>query len=404
VEGALSASFSGTDGEIPPGNTAGVTIRAYLPKRVFALTDVGVEKIVDDNPLGDAIVKNSDWYLSTGSAYLSLRTEPVDLAAGLIRNRWGPGSSGTLLLSDAALSYPALFFAKTFGERGRFTALTAALHYPENRWFSAHRVEFRVGSRLRIGVHESVAYGATAAPGAGQVEEASGGVNPLYAIGLIPYTLVQRILDRTAEGGVRPHRNNIMMGGDFVWRIGGGLRVDGELLVDDLATETSTQPHRLAFQAGCSYSGELFGSSADLRAEIVKVYRYTYAVFYGANFLLDGVPLGYGIGPDVERYELSFERDLSTDLEAGLGIDLTRKGESEAGEFWDPDDPQSQNAAATLSGTVETTLFPHLRARGTWRDVVWVQARLGPVHVENAEHRARDVNEIRGEVDARIQW
>jgi hypothetical protein len=392
LESFLAASFTKDEGEIPEGTSASVMIRAYLPKRVFGLTQVAIEKIRDTNPLGDSIVKGSDWYLSTSSAYLSVRTDPVDLAGGLFRHRWGPGSSGTLLLSDAALSYPSLFYAKNFGGRGRFIAQTGALHFPERRWFSTHRLEVALGRKLRVGLHEAAAY-------------RSEGLDPLYAVGLVPYSLVQRFLDRTAEGSVSPHRNNVLIGADLAWRIVPGVRMDAEVLIDDLTTETSTQPHRLAFQAGLSWSGSVLGSTGDARAEFVKVYRYTYAVFYGANLIHNDAALGYVDGPDAEHYELFLERDFGLDYRAGFGVDLTRKGEGTPGEFWVPSDAQSAHAASVLSGTVETAVFPHLRVRATWRDVAWLAGRLGPLRVKNPEHRSIGWNtELHGEIELRTQW
>jgi hypothetical protein len=392
LESFLAASFTKDEGEILEGTAASLTIRAYLKGRVFGLTQVGIEKILDSTPLGDAVVKGSDWYPSTSSAYLSVRTDAIDLAGGLFRHRWGPGSSGTLLLSDAALSYPSLFYAKTFGGRGRFIAQTGALHFPERRWFSAHRFEVVLGRKLRVGLHEAAAY-------------RSEGLDPLYAVGLVPYSLVQRFHDRTADENTRPHRNNVFIGADVAWRIVEGVRMDAELLVDDLTTETSTQPHRLAFQAGLSWSGNMLGSTADARAEFVKVYRYTYAVFYGANLIHDGTPLGYVDGPDAEHYELFAERDFGLDVRAGAGVDLTRNGEGTPGEFWVPADAQSAHAASVLSGTVETAVFPHLRVRATWRDVAWLAGRLGALRIKNPEHRNIGWDtELHGEVELRTQW
>ena len=395
LEGDVLGRVLDDQARLIEGTSFGVFIRGYLPGRAFVLAEASIEKIESGNPLGDSIVKGSDWYLSSRSAYLAVATPFVDVAAGLFRNRWGPGSSGTLLLSDASLSYPGIFFGKTFaGGMGRFVATTASLHRPEERWFSAHRLEFAFGRSLRLGVHESAAY-------------SSNGFETLYVIGVVPYTLVQRFLDRTtSEGGdVLPHRNNVMVGLDAVWRFGHGLRLDGELLIDDFATETSTQPNRIGYELGASWAGSLLGQPADARIEFVKVYRYTYSVFYGANHLHDGVPLGYEKGPDVEHALSRLDRDFGASFRAGLGLDVTRSGEGFPGEFWDPDDPQSANSGSRLSGTVERRIFPHLRARFVGRDLLDVRGRIGPEIVTNRDHEAgADRTILRGELVARYQW
>lgn len=396
TEARLSATVTDDIGEIPPGTRAGLVARAYLPGGLFALTDITLEKIEDSNPLGDSVVKHSPWYLSSNEAYISYRTAGIDLAAGLLRNRWGPGRSGTLLLSDDALAVPGFFMGRTFGRRARFVAFTGALHHPENRWMSAHRFEIRIGDRFVWGVHEAAVYTST-------------GLDPLYAVGLVPYAMVQRILDRTTDegplGDVTRHRNNLLVGTDVTWRPLGGWRVNGELLIDDLATESSSQPDRLGFLGGVSWAGPALGSTADFRAEFAKVYQYTYSVFYGADLIRDGVPLGYSRGPDVEHALVQFERDFGVDLELGVGWEMTRKGEGIPGEPWDPNDGQSRNAGATLSGVVETEHFPHVRGRWSWRDVVTVRGSVGVLRVRNLSHSDGDsATSIHGRFELFGQW
>ena len=392
-EARLSAVVTDYVGDIPTGNRGGVVLRGDLPGGVFVLADLSVEKILDANPLGDAIVKNSPWYLSVNETHLAWRTDALDVTFGLLENRWGPGSSGTLLLSDDTLAVPGISLARTFGRRLRVIAVTAALHQPEGRWFSAHRAELRFG-RVTLGLHEAAAYSAD-------------GIDPYYVVGLIPYTLVQRLQDRTTsvDGNVTEHRNNVFVGADVTWRIADGWRVDGELLVDDLATESASQPDRLGYQAGLSWAGTLLGSSGRARAEFAKVYRYTYAVFYGADLIHDGTPLGYGRGPDVEHGEVFAERDFGPDLTTGIGFEWNRRGESPAGEFWDIDDPQDRGSASKLSGVVETRLFPHVRVAVRWRDVLRLRAELGVLDARNVAHAdGEDDVAAHGRFALHAQW
>jgi hypothetical protein len=393
AEARAGAAAAGEEAQLTPGSTGSLVARVYLSPRAFALADVGVEKILDDE-IGDAIVKDSDAYLSTTSAYLSVRTEAVDLAAGLLENRWGPGTSGTLLLSDAALSYPGILFGRTFGRRLRFVALTASLSQAEGSWFSAHRLEVAFSEGLHVAVHESAAY-------------SSDGIDLVHASGVVPYTLAQRFLDRTRrQGSSEPTRNNVMAGMDLAWRFAGAWRIDGEFLIDDLATETSSQPHRLGFLGGLSWAGDLLGEAADARVEFAKVYRYTYAVFYGLHFIHDGAPLGFAIGPDSEHTLAVIERDLGTDGRAGLGLELTRRGESPLGEFWDgPSAAATTNSGATLSGTVETRIFPHASGELFWRDLLRLEWRAGPEFLRNEDHvSGEDAARARAEVAAQLQW
>jgi hypothetical protein len=390
----LLARATDERGDVLPETYAGASLRAYLPGGSFALVDLVVEDIENDIPIGDSILKGSDWYLSVPTAYLALATDLVDVYAGIFDQRWGPGHLGTLLLSDAALAYPGIFFGRTFGERARFTAVTGAIHYSERRWFSAHRLEWAITPDLHAALHEAAAY-------------SSSGFDPLYTIGLVPYTLVQRYLDRTVSEpqSLSEHRNNVLAGFDVSWRFAPGWRIDGEFLVDDLATETATMPHRLAYQGGLAWAGRVANGAANARLEFVKVYRYTYAVYYGENFLQDGVPLGFGPGPDLEQCTAFVERDFGTDLRLGAGCDVTRSGEGFAGEYWDPATPESPGSGSALSGIVETTLFPHLRVRTTFRDHADANVRAGIQRATNAGHvNGRDDTWPRAEIDVRWKW
>jgi hypothetical protein len=355
---------------------------------------VVIERIVDPTPIGDSILKGSDWYAHSNFATLTVRASFADFWIGLDRARWGPGASGTLLLSDAAPALPGIHYGRTFGERARFTAVTAAVHAPEDRWVSAHRLDVAVTRGLRIAIHEAAAY-------------RSDGIDVLYLANLIPYTIVQRVFDRNATPGTSTaaHRNNYMAGVDVEWRFAGGLRIDGEFLMDELATESSSQPHRLGAQMGLSWSGFLFGRSADARLEATKVYRSTYAVFYGANFLHDDIPLGYAQGPDVEHAQAVLEADLSPEVRLGLGLEARRHGEGRPGDFWDPMIGQSQNAGATLQGIVERIWFPHARSRLTWSDVADVALRAGVRKVTNEGNvQGEDNTGFYGDVISRWEW
>ena len=143
----------------------------------------------------------------------------------------------------------------------------------------------------------------------------------------------------------------------------------------------------------------------DARVEFAKVYRWTYSVFYDADLVHDGTPLGYGLGPDVEHAEAWAERDLGMNARAGLGCEWTRKGEGEPGEAWQPGTPGSRDSAAKLSGVVERQIFPHLRFRGAWRDVAELRVQVGALDVQNSEHRSgADATKLHVRAEARIEW
>src|SRR6185503_11974653 len=107
-------------------------------------------------------------------------------AAGYDMFRWGPGRRGTLLLSDAAGSMGFLSFAHTLLGRVTATALSGQISRADRKFLAAHRIEAAVSPRLTIGIAEAVRY-------------PSDGVDLLYASGLIPYAIVERIHIRDAD-------------------------------------------------------------------------------------------------------------------------------------------------------------------------------------------------------------
>lgn len=317
-----------------------------------AFEEIGVTRIRSQREFIDAIALNSDLETTTLRAELTARAGGFTGAAGYESFRWGPGRRGTLLLSDAAGPMGFLSFGQTIAGRVTATALSGQLSRADRRFLAAHRIEAAVSPRLSVGIAEAVRY-------------PSDGIDLLYATGLIPYAIVERIHIRdAATDSVRGReRANIMASLDLVWRPSPALSLYGELLLDDLATENTDMPDRIAYQLGFRSERPYGARAVRLLGEYTRVQNFTYAVEYGQNFIHRGRPLGFALGPDAENVFVEAGYELSRDWGLRWTGDFTNRGEGRLGDAWSLALGPVSNAG--LTGIVE-------ERREVWGDVRWL--------------------------------
>jgi hypothetical protein len=256
------------------------------------------------------------------------------------------------------------------------TALTGVLSRAEGRYLAAHRLELDPSTRLSLGLSEAVRY-------------RSQGIDPLYASGLLPYAIVERIQIRDAStDSVRGlERANIMVASDAVYRPWPSLSLYGELLIDDFSTETSTLPDRFGYQLGLRSERPYGEQHARFVAEYTRVRNFTYSVDYGQNFIYRGRPLGYALGPDAENVWLESALDLSRDWQLRWTGDFTNHGEGRLGVPWSETQGPVDNAG--LSGVVE-------ERREVWGDARWLPRDNVDLSAGAGFRRVRNESNVRG--------
>jgi hypothetical protein len=377
VQVGVDGSASGappSKAQFDSGTGGFVRARAFLGSSFFFLTEVRAERTGTDRPIGDSLVLNQDFFLNTGEAYVTYGARWIELMAGLTETRWGPGSSGTLLLSDAAVPYGSLRMRMKFAGILEFATLSGILVQSDQRHVAAHRLTVHASPSLSIGVGEAARYDAPSP-------------EFLYVLNVLPYTLVERF--SALNSRVPPatsQRNNVMMGADVVWRFRPGGRIWGEYLLDDFSSETGDTPHRMAWQLGVSLDRTLDGTPVGASFEYSKVFRFTYAVFYDRDFIFADDPLGFTHGPDSEHYRLRFRADPGVAWSAGLDFEWLRQGEGFLGESWQPGTKFDAWSGLDLTGVVESTVRALPSISWTPRDNVRVRTGLGLRHVRNVEH------------------
>ena len=335
--------------------------------------DIGFTRIRSQRAFIDPIINHTDLELSVLRAGMTASSGAVQASLGYESYRWGPGRRGTLLLSDAAGPFTSLQIRGRLGRRFTATAISGVLSRADQKGIAAPRIEATISPRLTIGLGEAVRF-------------PSSGFDLLYATGLLPYAVVERIQIRDASSdsirGTR--RANIMASMDVILHLGAGVTPYGEFLVDDLATEDQTMPDRIGYQVGVRLDRDPQWASIHARAEYTRVRRFTYATYYGQDFIYRDRPLGFDLGPDVAVLWLEGSVDLSRDWTVRSTAEFARNGEGFLGESWDPANGFLANG--DLSGTVE-------RRREFWADLEWLprahttlSVGLGLRRVENQDH------------------
>ncbi len=292
----------------------------------------------------DPLIEGEDLILFTEESYLEYASAgPVwTWSAGAGRNRfaWGPGVEGSLLLSAQAPPLSALWAVAGLPRWRLYAAtLSATLRASAGEHMAAHRLEWEARPGLRVGLAEGVRYHA-------------GGMQLPYAIGLIPYTLVQRILVQEEPDSFATLRNNLLASLDVSWRVSPGTRLFGELLIDDLHARTAANPNKLGFQAGWEGVGTWGGTRLAWGGEWTRLSRFVYTSFFGRPWESQGLPLGYGAGPDVSRVRLWGAWDFRAGWQARLAASHSAKGEGAVDRPYLPGSARVD--AWPLSGQVET--------------------------------------------------
>jgi hypothetical protein len=374
---AIADNWNQKDVDFRDGSRAGFQAWAILRPGIVLFEDIYIGKLSEGWRYGEELFSLKDVLIFSDRFYISMRAPFVDVTLGRDKLRWGPGTTGTLLLSDGAPSYTLLSASKALGKKLKISTVSGILDSEEGKYLAGHRIDIAPSNRVQIGFAETAIYH-------------SRFVEPLYALSLIPFTLVERILHRDSQVATPgdPQRNNIGVSTDLVVRALEGVSLYGELMIDDWAEETSKRPTKLAYQLGTAISRPARSHTFNAVAELSRVWNYTYSVDYNDLYNRDdshqGLPLGYNLGPDSKRVFLLLSCDVSRDLELGLTWDNISKGEGTLGQPWREE--MGKVDADKLSGIVETTRAVAPFVRWLPRDNFLLEASAGLKQVENENH------------------
>jgi hypothetical protein len=339
----------------------------------------------------DPIVANTDLVAHTEETYLGYtdREGRWGLQIGRSRWHWGPGEEGSLLISKTSAPLTGAAWQLHLAALHLDAAvLSATVAQAAGEQLAAHRVEWQPRDALRLGLTETARYRASS-------------WQPLYALGLIPYVLVQRLLVQDEPDSADALRNNIMLGLDGAWRIAPGTRVYGEWLLDDLHAHTGANPNKYGWQLGWEGAGSIGATRLSWGGECTRLSRYAYTSFFGRSYQDQGAPLGFPDGPDSRRIALRGAVDLGPDWQLLARAARTDHGENGLDQPFVPGSPRVE--VGTFQGVVERTRDLEAGLRWWPASGVDLRALAGCRWLENQDHvTGRSATQARAALEVRL--
>jgi len=325
----------------------GIAGTLHLSPHLTLQQDLFAGDVPDGLQFGDALVNHTDFILFVESVGVTYARAQGFLRLGRFRNAWGPGRTSHLLLASTAQPFGQLEYGLVLGDF-RFRALSGILDPTSEKNIALHRLEWSPHPRWLLSVSEGAVFHGSPA-------------QPLYALGLVPYSILDRVAaqDVYRTGDLQAVRNNVLVQADVLVRVLDSSALWGEMLIDDVGTESSTHPTRLGFLVGAETEQDAGDGEWNLGLELAKVYNYVYSVYYeDSDWSHQARPIGFELGPDTESGWIFLHWSPAVTWEVGVDLALERRGEGRIGNPWTAEsDPSSGGDSPTspssLSGTVE---------------------------------------------------
>jgi len=322
------------------------------------------------------------------------RKRGFQLEAGHTWLRWGPGNWGTMALSDGAPAFDLAEARMPLLHGAQLEWFVAVLDPAAQTYLAGHRLELRPTPRLDVSLAELARF------------DGSGSV-PLFMLPMIPYTLIEKRVikssDLPSDSLNQLGKNNLMWTVDADYRWKPGLRVYGELAIDDISFSSVKRPRELAWQLGFDARHLLGDGAVTLRGEYARVYQYTYSSYDHLDFEFAGLPTGFPLGPDVDRINGRLEWRRDDAWAFGLEGAFTRKGEGWLGDYYVPDTGHTNNL--TLTGVLDVD--SRLAATADWSTAPGLTAgvTLGTAHVTALDHVSGDDRHgLYGQTRLTVRW
>ncbi len=294
-------------------------------------------------------------------------TLTTGMTVGRQQIRWGPGTTGGLLLSDQA-SLDGIVFQLVLDEI-RYTQIQAARDFDAGKWLFAHRLEGRALPNLKIGISEAIAV--------------SGGFRMGFAhlIPACPYYLIQHLTIK--EDREQDKWTNALVSVDASVNLRDDLLAYAEFMADDFPWAMSAKgrvPYMVGGVVGISLTKPLHLAAGapilltrareqlreaaarapvlatsqgghdtpdtcySVTAEYVRINNYVYSHKNPDNTYVTqtGQLIGHPLGPDADGVYLILAVNSRPELEpmnlrqASLFFGYERHGEGALGEPWRP--------------------------------------------------------------------
>ncbi|MBI5266552.1 MAG: hypothetical protein HY851_04885 [candidate division Zixibacteria bacterium] len=313
-------------------------------------------------------------------AFVHYSSNRFDFTVGRFSSFWGVrrslvlGSSAHLDGFGYTLNWGKLSISYRFAKLGdRMTGTDTLSQWP-NRYFAAHRFDVQVSDAVRVGLFESVVFG-----GPGRSPDV------FYLNPIIFYHGTQ--LNENVD-------DNTFVGVDFTYKPTNGLKLYGQLLIDDIQLDKKSRGDHEPAQYGL-ITGLYTASGSrgfDTRTEYTRVTDWTFNQILPRNRYTDhDGPIGDASGNDYDRLTFDLIRWLKREMSGTLRLSYLRRGEGRINAPWTSPWLNSPDYHQPFpSGVVEKTASVALGVKGFATPALFAECQAGVSRVVNYNHHAGD--------------
>lgn len=319
------------------------------------------------------------------NAFVNYQTHSLDLTIGRSASFWGQRNSLVLApwVTMDGFAYTYRFGRLSLSYRlARLDGLAPerdSVDQFENRYLAGHRLDAHLGYGLRVGIFETVIFG-----GPGRA------VDFFYLNPIIFFHSSQ--LNEGMD-------DNTFLGFDFTYKPAGGLKIYGQVLVDDYQIDSQLpsdrEPDEIAFQIGIYKLDIIRG--LDFRAEYERVTNRTFNQVLGRNrYIYHGQLISGALGNDYDKLSLNFDRWLAEFRLVKAGLSYLRQGEGRVLSGWSTPwlDSDGDYSEPFPTGTVWKTLNLMAGFKGFIGDFAFISLEGGIELHKNYLHNRGDNQEL----------
>lgn len=336
--------------------------------------------VLDEQKAEDENYTGKKWRGLAGGveeAFIHYRLKPLRITLGRFASFWGPRNS-LVLSPDNALDglgysfhWGRLVLSYRLAKLDGLNPDEDDVEQFENRFLAGHRLDIHFARWLRMGFFETIIFG-----GPGRQ------VDLLY---LNPIVFFHA--DQLNEG----MDDNTLVGLDFVVKPRAGLRLYGQLLIDDFQIDKETQGDQEADQYGVLFGVDLANimPSLDFNLEYSRVANWTFNQALDRNrYLFNGDLIGGALGNDYEHLNLTLKRWFGDNTALSAKLVYHRQGEGRVTAEWTAPwfDIEGDYDEPFPTGVVETTKSTSLRLKSFLLNHFYLDTEAGINWIDNYRH------------------
>jgi hypothetical protein len=314
-------------------------------------------------------------------AFAQYSTEWFDLTAGRFSSFWGVRHS--LVLGNRShldgfgytLRWGRLSVSYRFAQLGQDMAPADTISQWPNRYFAGHRFDYHFSGALRAGLFETVIWG-----GPGRSVD-------LAYLNPIVFFHGSQLNDKVND--------NTLVGVDFTWKPVVGMKLYGQVVIDDIQLDHKTQgdqePAEYGLLIGVYTASKV--KKIDTRLEYVRVTNRTFNQILSRNRYTSGRdPIGDVLGNDYDLTTAEIIRWLKPNLSARLNLSYRQQGEGRINDIWTEPwlDMTGNYSEKFPTGTVEKTGSVSLALHGFINSFLFTDLKVGVSRAINYDNHAGD--------------